>query len=202
MRVLPAAVVAVLALCAGAAGSAFASGTGTTSSQTTTTPAKPQAVCLVKTRSAIAATLGVRVGSVRVKVGEGTNGMPECSYLVEHPRTKLGPHSSVHLVVNVDSAPQASWRLMRKVVEATQIFGPPPPGWHAPIGLYGLGQYASWFINLDSLMCVNHTRTELLTVSVSWRRAKRAERIKLARATVEPYIHAHAKAVPITTSGY
>ena len=192
MRVKPAALLAVLAVSAGTSGPALASGTTT----------KPQDVCLAKTRDAIAHSLGVSAASVRIGASQGTNGMPQCSYVVQRPRTKLLPHSSVHLIVNVDSAPQASWRLMRKVVEASQIFGPPPPGWHAPIGLYGLGQYASWFIDLDSLMCVNHTRTKLLTVTVSWRHAKQAERIALARATVEPYIHAPAKAVPIPISGY
>ena len=182
----------MLAVCAGTSGPALASGTTT----------KPQDVCLAKTRDAIAQSLGVRAASVRIAASQGTNGMPQCSYLVQHPHTKLLPHTSAHLIVNVDSAPQASWRLMRKVVEASQIFGPPPPGWHAPIGLYGLGQYASWFIDLDSLMCVNHTRTKLLTVTVSWRHAKQGERIALARATVEPYIHAAAKAVPIPISGY
>jgi hypothetical protein len=51
-------------------------------------------------------------------------------------------------------------------------------------------------------MCVNHTRTELLSVAVSWRHADRGQMIKLARATVEPYIHAPAKAVPIPNNGY
>ena len=127
--------------------------------------------------------------------------MPQCSYHLGSPR-KGGPRTHVVVTVNVDSAPQAAWRLMRTVVEASQLFGPPAPGWHAPIGLLGLGPYASWFINLHALMAVNHTRTELLTATVSWKRAERAEMIALARVVILAYIHAPAKAHPITVSGY
>ncbi len=172
-----------------------------TATQTTTTPATTD-VCLRQARRAVATSLGVGVGAVGTRAGEGTNGMPQCAYVVRHPRERGVPHTRAQLMVNVDSGPQASWRLMRTVVEASQLFGPAPPGWHAPIGLYGLGQYASWFINLHSLMCVNHTRTELLDVTVGWRHANRGEMIRLARATVEPYIHARAMAVPIPVSGY
>lgn len=180
---------------------ATATGTTTTgATQTSTTPAPPQNVCLAKARRAIARSLGVRQAHVKVAIGEGTNGMPQCSYVVVRPRTKSVPHTRAHLIVNVDSAPQASWRLMRTVVEAGQLFGPAPPGWHPPLGLYGLGQYASWFINLHTLMCVNHTRTQLLSVKVTWNHADRGQMIKLARATVEPYVHAPAKAVPIPIS--
>jgi hypothetical protein len=177
-----------------------ATNTTTNPTQTTTTPAKPQDVCLTKARRAIARSLGVGVKRVSVAIGEGNNGMPQCTYVIRRARAESIPHTHVHLVVNVDSAPQASWRLMRTVVEAGQLFGPAPPGWHAPLGLYGLGQYASWFIKLRSLMCVNHTRTQLLTVTVSWKHADRGQMIKLARETVEPYIHAPANAVPIPIS--
>jgi hypothetical protein len=144
----------------------------------------------------------VGLSGVRIGTAQGTNGMPECAYLVTHPRARSLPHTRAHVIVNLDSGPQAAWRLMRTVVEATQLFGPAPPGWHAPVGLYGLGQYASWFIDLHSLMCVNHTRTELLTVTVTWKHAHRSTLIRLARATVVPYVHARAKAVPIPVSGY
>ena len=127
--------------------------------------------------------------------------MPQCSYRVSRPH-KGGPHARARVTVNVDSAPQAAWRLMRTVVEASQLFGPPVPGWHAPIGLLGLGPYASWFINLHTLMAVNHTRTELLMATISWKRATRVEMIALARSVIVAYIHAPAKAHPITVSGY
>lgn len=168
---------AVVAACAGAGGSALA--------------AAPQSACLASARHAVARSLGVSVAKVGRQLEMGSNGMPQCAYTVARAH-KGGPHSHVLLMANVDNGPQAGWRLMRKVGEATQLFGPTPPGWHAPIGLSGLGPNASWFINLDALMAVNHARTELLTVTVSWRRAKRAEMVALARATVVPYIHAPA----------
>jgi hypothetical protein len=179
-----------------------ATGTTTSTTQTTTTPAEPQNVCLAKARKAVARSLDVGSAKVAVAANVGRNGMPQCTYVVLRPRMKSVPHTHVQLIVNVDDGSQAGWRLMRKVVEASQLFGPAPPHWHAPIGLYGLGQYASWFINLHTLMCVNHTRTRLLSVYVSWKQADRGQMIKLARATVEPYVHAPAKAVPILNNGY
>lgn len=177
--------------------------TTTTGTQTLTSAAKTKYdICLTKARDAVARSLGVGTRSVTIARGRGSNGMPQCSFTVMRPQAKSIPHTPVHLLVNVDSAPQAGWRLMRKVVEASQLFGPEPKGWHAPIGLYGLGQYASWFINLDALMCVNHTQTQLLTVTVDWKEADRGQMIKLARATVEPYVHAPATALPIPNSGY
>ena len=148
----------------------------TTSTPTTTTPAKTKDVCLASGRRAFAKSLGTSSASVSIRASQGSNGMPQCSYGVSSPR-KGGPRTRVVVTVNVDSAPQAAWRLMRTVVEASQLFGPPVPGWHAPIGLLGLGPYASWFIDLHALMAVNHTRTELLTATVSWKRAERAEMI-------------------------
>lgn len=168
-------VAAVVVACACIGGSALA--------------ATPQSVCLASARRAIAVALGVKTASVRERPSQGGNGMPQCGYSIARAH-RGGPRSHVFLTANVDNGPQAQWRLMRKVTEATQIFGPTPPGWHAPVGLSGLGPYASWFINLDTLMAVNHARTELLSVSVAWPHAKRAEMVAVARATVVPYIHA------------
>lgn len=176
--------------------------TTTTQTHTIASSTKNKGVCLVKTLQVVARSLGVEVKDVSIARGIGTNGMPQCTFSVSRPRAHAFPHTAVRLIVNVDSAPQAGWRLMRKVVEASQLFGPPPAGWHAPIGLYGLGQYASWFINLHSLMCVNHTQTQLLTVTVDWKGANRGQMIKLARLAVEPYVLAQAKASPIPNSGY
>lgn len=133
-------------------------------------------VCLARARAAIAGDLGVRAGSVTTALSMGTNGMPQCTY--------RAPHASV--TVNVDSGAQAAWRLMRTVVEASQIFGPMPRGWHPPIGLLGLGPYASWFPELDALMATNGK--DLLDASVTWRHAKRAEMIRLSRAAITPYV--------------
>lgn len=110
----------------------------------------------------------------------GSNGMPQCTFQVQRGA------GAVSVIVNVDSGPQAPFRLERTVVEATQLFGPPPPGWKAPIGVSGLGAYASWFARQDELMASNNI--DLLTVSVSWPHEPRAEMIRLARVAIAPYM--------------
>ncbi len=161
--------------------------TPTTQTSTTTTTSVPQLrVCLASVRRTIARRLGVRAASISDHQFLASNGMPQCNYLVAHAR-RGGPHTRAVVVVNVDNGAQAAWRLMRKVVEADQIFGVPPPGWKPPIGLNGLGPYASWFPTLDQLMVNNVTRRYLFTVSIIWFRAKRAAMIELARTAVVPY---------------
>jgi hypothetical protein len=166
--------------------------TTTTATQTTTTTPKTAAVpklsvCLRATRVVIARALGVKVAAVNKRQRVGSNGMPQCNYLVRRAHASSGPHTRAVVVVNVDNGAQAAWRLMRKVVEADQIFGVPPPGWKPPIGLNGLGPYASWFPTLDQLMVNNVTRRYIFTVSIIWYRAKRAAMINLARTAVVPY---------------
>ena len=104
--------------------------------------------------------------------------MPQCTFAPSG-------HRRPSVTVNVDSGPQAQWRLMRTVVEATQIFGVPPPGWSAPIGLSGLGPYASWFPELGALMATNGA--DLVTVGVDWPRASRGAKIELARQIIVPF---------------
>ncbi|MDE3130178.1 MAG: hypothetical protein KGL16_03420 [Acidobacteriota bacterium] len=167
-----------------------ASTTTTTTTTTSTTPATPPVpnlhVCLKAARADIARRLRVRSALVRRRQRAGSNGMPQCNYLVEHARG-VRPHARVVVVVNVDNGPQPLWRLMRKVVEAGQIFGPTPPGWRPPLGVEGLGPYASWFFNLDQLMADTANYRYLLTVSIVWPRARHAEMIGLARVAIAPY---------------
>ena len=163
--------------------------TTTTTTSTTTytaTPVPNLSVCLKATRVVIAHLLGVKVSEVRVKQRAGSNGMPQCNYLVKRARA-LHPHTRAVVAVNVDNGPQAAWRLMRKNVEASQIWGPIPPGWKHPIGIYGLGPYAAWYPDLDQLIVNNVSRRYILTVSIVWWRAKQAEMIRLARQAVVPY---------------
>ena len=95
-------------------------------------------------------------------------------------------------MVNVDDGPSAYFRLLRTVDEATQIFGPPPPGFHAPEGLSGLGPFASWFPSLHQLMATN--RVDLLTVAVTWPGASRDSEVAVARAAAVPYLaHPHGR---------
>ena len=161
--------------------------TPTTQTSTTTTTSVPQLrVCLASVRRTIARRLGVRAASISDHQFLASNGMPQCNYLVVHAR-RGGPPGKVVLTVNVDNGPQAHWRLMRKVVEATQIFGPRPKGFRPPIGIHGLGANASWFPALDQLMANNLKGRYLLTVGVIWRRSTPSEKIAITRAVTLVY---------------
>ena len=159
----------------------------TTQTSTTTTTSVPQLrVCLASVRRLIASRLGVRAASIMEHQFLATNGMPQCNFVVARAH-RAGPHGKVVLTVNVDNGPQAHWRLMRKVVEATQIFGPRPKGFRPPIGIHGLGANASWFPALDQLMANNLKGRYLLTVGVIWHRSTPAEKIAITRAVTLVY---------------
>jgi hypothetical protein len=176
---------------AGAAAPAFAAAGSSNAApaaagRSKTAPVPKLSVCVKVSRAAIAQHLHVSVGEVRMRQRVGSNGMPQCNYLVQRARV-VRPLTRAVVVVNVDNGPQTAWRLMRKVVEAGQIFGVPPPGWKPPLGLNGLGPYASWFPTLDQLMVNNVNLRYIFTVSIIWWRAKASEMISLARAAVVPY---------------
>jgi hypothetical protein len=151
--------------------------TSTTPTQTTTTPtsAAPQlTVCIAAERRTIAAALKVRAAAIQERQFISTNGMPQCNYVVARAHSG-GPREKVVVTVNVDNGPQPHWRLMRKVVEASQLFGPAPKGWRAPSAVHGLGPYASWFWNLNQLMALNVGHEYILTVGVIWHHATEAD---------------------------
>ena len=145
-------------------------------------------VCMLRAKIAVADYLGVRPGAVKTSLALGGNGEPQCVY-VAHPKPGHGPLTMATVSVNVDNAAQATWRLMRTVVEASQIFGVPPPDWKPPIGEQHLGPYASWFPELTALMATNGV--DLLDASVTWRNASQAQRVALARAAITPYQRDH-----------
>jgi len=140
-------------------------------------------VCNTTTGSAVRVAFQHLAGSVLASSVTGNNGMPQCNYVSRGPGAKAD-HTS--LTVNVDDGPQVVFRLDRTDEEATQIFGTPPPGWHAPIGQYGLGTSAAWYIANQQLMATNGRY--LFTVTVQWPHAKRAAMIKLARQAIAPYM--------------
>jgi hypothetical protein len=151
-------------------------------------PTRPK-VCELKAQRAIAADLGLSSGDIGYARSVGTNGMPQCTFTA-HTRGR-----KVVVLVNVDNGPQPYFRLLRTVDEASQLFGPPPPGFHAPVGLSGLGPFASWFVNNHQLMATN--KVVLVTVTVTWSGAARETEIKVARAAVTPYLanpHGRGKA--------
>jgi hypothetical protein len=154
-------------------------------------PARP-AVCKLKAQQAIARDLGIAPGAVAYARSVANNDMPQCAF-----RARASGRTVV-VAVNVDNGPQPYFRLLRTVVEASQIFGVPPPGFHAPQGLSGLGPYASWFPNNHQLMATNDR--VLLTVTVTWPGRGRDEEVGLARAAVVPYlVRPHG---PLNTNDY
>jgi hypothetical protein len=154
-------------------------------------PARP-AACKLKAQQAIARNLGIRPGAVAYAGSLGNNDMPQCGF------TARATGRTVVVNVNVDNGPQAYFRLLRTVDEASQIFGAPPPGFHPPQGLSGLGPFASWFPNNHQLMATNDRL--LLTVTVTWAGRGRDEEVGLARAAIVPYlVRPHG---PLNTNDY
>lgn len=151
-------------------------------------------VCQPRVRSAIATELQVTTAAVSTSASVGNNGMPQCTFTT-HAAGRV-----VSVVANVDNGPQVGFRIERTVVEASQIFGKPPPGWKPPIGLYGLGPYASWFPTRGELMATNGR--DLLTIGVDWNGVTRGSRIKLARAALGPYMKEGHKLKPQSNTGY
>lgn len=137
-------------------------------------------VCKLKAQQAIARVLRTSPGAVAYARSVGNNGMAQCAFT-----GRVGGRAVV-VTVNVDNGPQPYFRLLRTVNEAAQIFGVPPPGFHAPQGLSGLGPFASWFPNTDQLMATNYQL--LLTVTVAWPKSGRDEEVRLARAATVPYL--------------
>jgi hypothetical protein len=150
------------------------------------------AVCKLKAQQAIARDLGISPGAVAYARSVGNNDMPQCAF------TARATGRTVVVNVNVDNGPQAYFRLLRTVSEAAQIFGVPPPGFHPPQGLSGLGPFASWFPNNHQLMATNDVL--LLTVTVTWPGGGRDEEVGLARSAIVPYlVRAHG---PVNTNDY
>jgi hypothetical protein len=150
------------------------------------------AVCKLKAQQAIARNLGISSGAVAYARSIGNNAMPQCAF------TERATGRTVVVTVNVDNGPQPYFRLLRTVSEAAQIFGVPPPGFHPPQGLSGLGPFASWFPNSDQMMATNDRL--LLTVTVTWPGAGRDKEVGLARAAIVPYlVRPHG---PVNTNDY
>lgn len=148
--------------------------------------AKSDAVCRPATSAAaVAAAAHVGRADITISTSVGSNGMPQCTFA---PR---GERRYPSVKVNVDDGPQASFRLDRAVTEASQIFGVPPPDWHPPIGLNGLGPDASWFPELSALMALSGSGVDLLTVDVNWPHAPRKTKIALARRIIVPFRRHH-----------
>lgn len=163
--------------------------TTTTSTTTTTTSTTPTLqVCIGAELRKLARVLKVRAATIQEREFLATNGMPQCNFVIAHAR-RGGPAGKVVITANIDDGPQAHWRLMRKVVEATQIFGPTPKGFRPPRQVAGLGPYASWFPALDQMMANNLGARYIITTGVIWHHSTPAEKIAITRAVTLTYRH-------------
>ena len=95
--------------------------------------AASDAVCRPAT-SVPAVAAAAHVGPADVAITTLRPGITGCP----NARSRRAATPAVPVVkLNVDSGPQARFRLDRTVTEASQIFGVPLLGWHPPIGLTG-----------------------------------------------------------------
>jgi hypothetical protein len=142
--------------------------------------AKRAGACLPQARAAMARFLAVSARSIVSKASIANNGMPQCAFSAD-----LTGDSRVLVVANVDSAPQAFFRLERTAVEAAQNFTSPrvvPP----PQRIGGLGLDADWFPSSQQLMTSDGNR--LISVAIGWRNASTGHKQGLAEVVARPYL--------------
>ena len=162
----------MLAACGGAAASTTATRAGVHHPAT--------GPCHTPVRDTVARFLHVTPASVTTAVGTGNDGYPQCTYATRLPHGK-----PVSLNADVDTGPQPYFVLERTIVEASQPFTPTRLS-PAPQAVPGLGVEASWFPNRDQLMSTDGLK--LLTVTVTWPRARASREIALATALSRPYL--------------
>jgi hypothetical protein len=142
--------------------------------------AQRASICSPRARAAMAHLLAVSPRGVAGRGSIANNGMPQCALSVRRPGA-----SAVLVVANIDSAPQAFFRLERTAVEAAQNFTSPrvvPP----PQQITGLGLDADWFPSSQQVMTSDGDR--LIAVSVSWQDASAAMKRGLAEAVARTYL--------------
>jgi hypothetical protein len=138
--------------------------------------AKAPNVCVPAAKALIASKLGHAQAAITTRQGTGNNGMPQCTF---------GAAGKVHITANVDTAPQAYFRLERTVVEETQQFASKrevAPAQH--IG--GLGLDADWFPPEKQLMTTDGK--QFLTITVRWPKSSTAHQRALATSVARAYL--------------
>jgi hypothetical protein len=131
--------------------------------------------------------LAITPSGIAAAASTGNNSMPQCSYTAH-----LAGGKRVVAVANIDTAPQAYFRLERAAVEEGQAFtsGKPPP---PPQSVRHLGMDAFWFPVQTELMTTDGVR--LITVSVEWSGVGVKRKQALAVALSRTYLRApHGKA--------
>src|SRR5689334_15915928 len=131
-------IVAVLMAGCGSSSSKSQQAAHTTGTGTASSPAK-QPVCRPTTQTVVGRFLAITPSGIAAAASTGNNSMPQCSYTAH-----LAGGKRVVAVANIDTAPQAYFRLERAAVEEGQAFtsGKPPP---PPQSVRHLGMDAFWF---------------------------------------------------------
>lgn len=109
---------------------------------------------------------------------EGDNAEPQCDLSVVRPR--------VVVTINIDSAPQAYFRMERTIEELAQQFTVNGPNHSPPTEVAHLGIDASWLPDESELMTTDARR--LITVGVAWPGHRRPAEIALATAEARLYL--------------
>lgn len=137
-------------------------------------------LCRPSARQLVARTLGLPAGQITAVPGTGNNAEPQCSF-----KARLPGGGRFDVTVNVDPSPQPYTVLSRTIVEGQQVFSPTrlTP---APVAVLHLGLLASWFPGPSHLMSTDGTR--LVTTTVSWSRAKQAQKIGFATRISRLYL--------------
>ena len=152
-------------------------GTSSRSSATSTKAAaqpKPP-VCAPAASTVIARYAGVAAGVLKSRATTGNNAEPECHF--------RAPGLSV--VVNIDSSPQPYQRLERTICEDAQQFGT-VRNFSPPVTVPKLGLVAAWVPDESELLTTDGRN--LLTITVAWRREKRARQVALATLVARRYL--------------
>jgi hypothetical protein len=163
----------------------------TTSAHSSSSPSAT--VCLQDARDDVARFLAVPSSAVAVAVSTGNNSMPQCSF-----RARAAAAERVDVTANLDSAPQAYFRLERTAIEAGQQFGAVRTV-APPQAVTRLGLEADWFPTEAQLMTTDGVR--LITVSVSSRGETPGHERALAEEVARTYLR-HPKAGASLAKGF
>jgi hypothetical protein len=166
-------------------------GCGTTSSRSAVPPPKAAAppkppVCAPAASTVIVRYARVAAGVLTARAATGNNAEPECHF--------RAPGLSV--VVNDDSSPQPYQRLERTVCEDSQQFGT-VRNFSPPVNVPKLGLVAAWVPDESQLLTTDGRH--LLTITVAWRRQKRARQIALATLVARRYLGKNIPASEVPT---
>jgi len=160
-----------------------ACGSGTGATQAPTHPAVTVAAaspCTAAAQAAAARRLGVPASAIARSTFVASSGAPSCRYTARIP-----DGTTVTVTANIDTAPQAYYRLEREVIEDGQMFSTERES-PVPQNVSGLGLTADWFPLEMKLETTDGTR--LITIEVAWPGRSVQAREATAEAVAAAYL--------------